>query len=104
MLLSNDFRLISMGIPHNHFTHVFMDESGQATEPETLIPLVNLLDPDAGQVVMAGDLKQLGPVLRSPIAIKVISFVCVHIPLLNRGIRCIWVSRTGRVTTCACIC
>ena len=51
-----------------------MDESGQATEPETLIPLAKLLDPASGkggQIVMAGDLKQLGPVLRSPIAIKV---------------------------------
>jgi len=66
-------RLVSMGMPTCHFTHVFMDESGQATEPETLIPLAKLLDPASGkggQVVMAGDLKQLGPVLRSPIAIK----------------------------------
>ena len=63
-----------MGIPNTHFTHVFMDESGQATEPETLIPLANLLDPEhnnGSQVVMAGDIKQLGPVLRSAIAIKV---------------------------------
>ena len=63
-----------MGIPIDHFTHVFMDECGQATEPDALIPLVNLINPEnqsGGQIVMAGDLKQLGPVLRSSVAIKV---------------------------------
>ena len=51
-----------------------MDESGQATEPEMLIPLANLSGPKEQkgvQVIMAGDIKQLGSVLRSPIAIKV---------------------------------
>jgi len=32
-----------------HFTHVFVDEAGQATEPETLIPL-SLLSEASGQV------------------------------------------------------
>lgn len=32
-----------------HFTHVFLDEAGQATEPETLIPL-GLLSEEGGQV------------------------------------------------------
>lgn len=32
-----------------HFTHVFLDEAGQATEPETLIPL-SLLSETSGQV------------------------------------------------------
>ena len=32
-----------------HFTHVFVDEAGQATEPETLIPL-GLLSEASGQV------------------------------------------------------
>lgn len=51
-----------------HFTHVFIDEAGHATEPETVIPLANLLDIDmanGGQLVLAGDPKQLGPVIRS---------------------------------------
>ncbi len=32
-----------------HFTHVFLDEAGQATEPESLIPL-SLLSESSGQV------------------------------------------------------
>ena len=43
-------------------------------EPECLVPIVGLLgteDDNAGQLVLAGDPKQLGPVLRSPVAIKV---------------------------------
>ena len=66
--------MVSMGIPMGHFTHVFMDECGQAVEPETLIPLAGLFTPESengGQIVLAGDPKQLGPVLRSPIACKV---------------------------------
>ena len=55
----------------NHFTHLFIDEAGFATEPETLIPVSLLnLDPNKtdqvlGQVVLAGDPQQLGPVIRS---------------------------------------
>lgn len=32
-----------------HFTHVFLDEAGQATEPESLIP-IGLLSEKDGQV------------------------------------------------------
>lgn len=63
-----------MGVPRNHFSHVFMDECGQALEPEALIPLAGLLDgghANGGQLVLAGDPKQLGPVLRSSLVIKV---------------------------------
>ena len=63
-----------MGLPMDHFTHVFLDESGQAVEPESLIPLAGLISPEnefGGQVVFAGDPKQLGPVIHSPIAIEV---------------------------------
>jgi putative helicase MOV10L1 len=28
-----------MGFALGHFTHVFVDEAGQATEPEILVPL-----------------------------------------------------------------
>lgn len=52
-----------------HFTHIFIDESGHATEPETVIPLSGLVDGKTTvQVVFAGDPKQLGPVIRSPLA------------------------------------
>jgi len=32
-------QLYSMGFTQGHFTHVFVDEAGQATEPEILVPL-----------------------------------------------------------------
>ncbi|XP_047446737.1 putative helicase mov-10-B.2 [Mugil cephalus] len=63
-------RLISGGIPAGHFTHMFVDEAGHAVETECLIPLAGLLDAESGQVVLAGDPKQLGPILRSPFALK----------------------------------
>jgi RNA helicase armi len=32
-------QLYNMGFTRGHFTHVFVDEAGQATEPEILVPL-----------------------------------------------------------------
>ena len=66
-------RLVSAMFPRNHFTHIFIDEAGHATEPECIIPVADLLDPNhprGGQLVLAGDPKQLGPILRSPISVK----------------------------------
>ncbi|XP_037640935.1 putative helicase mov-10-B.1 [Sebastes umbrosus] len=63
-------RLVSGGIPVGHFTHVFVDEGGQAVEPECVIAIAGLLSAEKGQLVLAGDPKQLGPILRSPIALQ----------------------------------
>ena len=68
------FRLVSGGIPDQHFTHVFIDEAGQSQQPECVVPLAGMFStetPGGGQLVLAGDPQQLGPVLRSPVAIKV---------------------------------
>ncbi|KAI5100366.1 RNA helicase Mov10l1, partial [Silurus meridionalis] len=56
-----------IGLRVGHFTHVFLDEAGQATEPESLIPL-GLVFEKTGQVILAGDPKQLGPVVKSKLA------------------------------------
>ena len=67
-------RLVSGGLPDQHFTHVFIDEAGHSLQPECLVPLAGLFStetPSGGQLVLAGDPQQLGPVLRSPVAIKV---------------------------------
>ncbi|RXN36849.1 helicase mov-10 [Labeo rohita] len=63
-------RLVSGGFPVGHFSHIFVDEAGHAVEPETIISVAGLLDAKTGQLVLAGDPKQLGPILRSPFAIK----------------------------------
>ncbi|XP_054843764.1 RNA helicase Mov10l1 [Eublepharis macularius] len=56
-----------IGIRTGHFTHVFVDEAGQASEPECLIPL-GLISEISGQIVLSGDPMQLGPVIKSKIA------------------------------------
>ena len=68
------FRIASANIPADHFSHVFIDEAGHAVEPEGVIAIAGILNSDinlihGGQVVLAGDPKQLGPVLRSPVAL-----------------------------------
>lgn len=48
------------------FTHVFIDESSQAMEPELLVPLS--LTGARAQVILCGDPRQLGAAVRSPSA------------------------------------
>lgn len=47
-------------LPSNYFTHVFVDEAGQVTEPDLLIPISLLYRPRA-QIVLFGDPLQIGP-------------------------------------------
>lgn len=57
-------QLYAEGIRRGHFSHIFLDEAGQASEPETLIPLSHLCQKGT-VVVLAGDPMQLGPVIHS---------------------------------------
>ncbi|GAA5820987.1 hypothetical protein JCM11251_001910 [Rhodosporidiobolus azoricus] len=55
-----------VGLQRGHFSHIFVDEAGQATEPQTFLPM-SLAGPSTS-VILAGDPKQLGPVVRSPVS------------------------------------
>ncbi|GAA5820385.1 hypothetical protein JCM3770_000817 [Rhodotorula araucariae] len=57
-----------VGVERGHFTHIFVDKAGQATEPQTYVPM-SLADENTS-VILAGDPKQLGPVVHSSVAIK----------------------------------
>ncbi|TKS73686.1 RNA helicase [Collichthys lucidus] len=57
----------NIGLQVGHFTHLFLDEAGQATEPESLIPM-SLVSERDGQTVLAGDPRQLGPIVKSKLA------------------------------------
>lgn len=48
-------------------THVFIDEAAQVIEPDVGIAVSDILS-NGGQLVLAGDHKQLGPILNSKIA------------------------------------
>lgn len=58
------FSLYAEGLRRGHFSHIFLDEAGQASEPETMVPLSNLCKRGT-VVVLAGDPCQLGPVIHS---------------------------------------
>lgn len=56
--------LAQIGLPKGHFSHIIVDEAGQATEPEIMIALT-FVDKENGQIILAGDPMQLGPVIFS---------------------------------------
>jgi len=56
-----------IGMPRGHFSHIFIDEAGQATEPEALVSIKTMADTKTN-IVLSGDPKQLGPIIRSGIA------------------------------------
>lgn len=64
----NAAQLMKMKFDANHFDTVIFDEAGQATEPETYIPLTQLSHD--GLVILAGDHLQLGPCSFSPFTKK----------------------------------
>ncbi|KAJ7199232.1 P-loop containing nucleoside triphosphate hydrolase protein [Mycena pura] len=56
-----------LGLKRGHFSHIFIDEAGQAIEPEVILPIKSLANKFTN-VVLAGDNKQLGPIVQSPVA------------------------------------
>ncbi|XP_052220021.1 putative helicase MOV-10 isoform X2 [Dreissena polymorpha] len=70
--LTTSGRMVTEKFPTNHFTHIFIDDCGHAVEPECIVPISGLMDPrdksGRAQLVISGDHKQLGPIVRSAIA------------------------------------
>ena len=58
----------NIGVPRGHFTHIFVDEAGQAAEPEAMIPIKTMSD-GRTNIILSGDPKQLGPIVRSDLAV-----------------------------------
>lgn len=56
--------LLTQKIPVGHFSHILIDEAGQAEEPLSLIPITFLANQETS-VILAGDPHQLGPVIMS---------------------------------------
>ncbi|KIY47323.1 RNA helicase [Fistulina hepatica ATCC 64428] len=56
-----------VGVPRGHYSHIFVDEAGQATECEVAVPIRTIAGPDTN-IILSGDPKQLGPIIRSGIA------------------------------------
>jgi superfamily I DNA and/or RNA helicase len=67
------YKAFGITVKQWHWTHLFVDEAAQASEPETLIPMM-VVAPGVNaeipmpKVVFAGDSNQLGPAVMSPIA------------------------------------
>ncbi|KAK0204282.1 P-loop containing nucleoside triphosphate hydrolase protein [Desarmillaria ectypa] len=59
--------LSGLGVKLGHFACIFIDEAGQGKEPELMIPIKGLANKYTN-VVLAGDLKQLGPIVHSRLA------------------------------------
>jgi len=56
-----------IGVERGHFSHVFVDEAAQATEPEVMVVIKNTANAST-KLILSGDPKQLRPIIHSAIA------------------------------------
>ncbi|TFK41436.1 RNA helicase [Crucibulum laeve] len=59
--------LSGIGMARGHYSHIFIDEAGQSTEPEAFVSIKTMAD-NSTNIILSGDPKQLGPIIRSGIA------------------------------------
>jgi helicase MOV-10 len=59
--------LQTLDVPAGHFSHIVIDEAAQAEEPLAMIPIANFSNASTN-VILAGDPRQLGPVIKSSLA------------------------------------
>jgi len=52
-----------------YFSHIFIDEAGQACEPEAMVSIKTMADTKTN-IILSGDPKQLGPIVRSTAALR----------------------------------
>ena len=76
-------RFAFYGIPRGHFGALVVDEAGHATEPEVIGVAASLMDftrqdSQVGQLILAGDPKQLGPVITSDLCQEVWHVHVIH--------------------------
>ncbi|XP_055679175.1 putative helicase MOV-10 isoform X2 [Lutzomyia longipalpis] len=75
-------------IHSGHFQYVFIDEAGSSTEPSTLIPIAGVISSPGmihGQIVLAGDPMQLGPIVKCDRASKHLGVSMLE-RLIDKGI------------------
>jgi helicase MOV-10 len=56
-----------IGVERGHFSYIFVDEAGQATEPDVMVVVKSTADATT-KLILSGDPKQLRPIVYSPIA------------------------------------
>ncbi|XP_059174915.1 helicase with zinc finger domain 2-like isoform X2 [Physella acuta] len=78
--VETSIQLSMLGL-HNQFTHIFVDEAGQALECEILIPLS--LASNKTCVVLTGDHQQIGPTVYSPEAKRQKFDISILVRLFN---------------------
>jgi len=61
-------KLGAVGVPEQHFTHLFVDEAGHSTEADLMVALQSA--PNVKHMMLAGDHKQLGAIVRAPPCIE----------------------------------
>ncbi|XP_058461673.1 putative helicase MOV-10 [Malaya genurostris] len=69
--LTTTGRLIQAKIRPGHFSYVFIDECGSATEASALVPIAGVITSTSsvqGSIILSGDPLQLGPITRSEFA------------------------------------